>query len=66
MTRTEFDRRESLLPGTWQNRQGREDEWHAASASSTGFALVVMLVGATAFVSLCAVVGCQLAIWVTA
>lgn len=63
MTRLEYDASQALVPGTWQNRQGRAEEWHAASARSTWFAVVVTLVGAMSFVALCAVAGCQFAVW---
>lgn len=61
MTRHDFNAREALVPGTWQNRQGREHEWHAASVRTTWLAVVTTLVAAAAMVALCYVASIHLA-----
>lgn len=61
MTRHEFDASQALVPGSWQNRQGRDNEWYAASARDSAFGWAVTAIGVVAFA---AIVGAVLAqVW---
>lgn len=60
MTRLDYDQKQALLPGSWQNRQGREHEWHAASVKDSVFGWIVTAVGVVAF---SAIVGNFVAQW---
>lgn len=52
MNRTEYDAKQALTPGTWQNRQGRENEWLPASPGATGFAMGVVALALVSLASL--------------
>lgn len=50
MDRNEFDANQSLIAGTWQNRQGRENEWTPASKSDARGVLAIIVVCCIALV----------------
>lgn len=57
MNREDFDAHEALTPGTWQNRQGRENEWQAPAnrerrgAPGGGIVRAVGIVAVLAFLA---------------
>lgn len=61
MTRHEYDSSQSLVPGSWQNRQGREHEWQPAGTGDTWLAWGVAALGVVAI--LCAVVNVAFQVW---
>lgn len=57
MNRKNYDRREAHVAGTWQNRQGRDNEWTPAAPSVAAgmlgaFALVLAALSAVCVVML--------------
>lgn len=56
MSRSEYDANQALKEGTWQNRQGRDNEWAPASPGDFGFVMCVLVIALLSLVSLLVVV----------
>jgi hypothetical protein len=56
MNRSEWDANQAMKEGTWQNRQGRDNEWNPAPAGTVGFVMGVVGIAMVSLVSLLVVV----------
>lgn len=56
MKRVEFHAQQALIPGTWQNRQGRADEWTPAPPAKAMSFFAVVAMAAVGFCALVAMV----------